>query len=315
MAVETTLLPPDAAFASTRPRRLAELAVAQHGAVQRRQLAELGYTRHRIEGMVRALWLHRVHHGVYAVGRRSLGPKGRWMAAVLACGPGGMLSHRSAAALRGVRRTSQAVVEVTVPTERGAHAGVRTYLSRCIEPPDRTIVDGIPCASLALTLLQLSAVTDRRQTERAIDEAEVQRLLDRREIDELLERSRGRRGAATLRAVLAAHDAGSTLTRSALEELALAVIREAGLPLPHVNAPVACGPGSWHTVDFHWPAERVVLETDGHRFHRTAAAVERDRRRDADLAIAGQRVLRSTWRQLEREPGRVVRMLRVALGS
>lgn len=222
MQIDTNVKPPETAFRLARRRtELAALAVAQHGAVAHSQLIALGFTRHEMQGMARAGWLHRVHHGVYAVGRRSLGRKGRWMAAVLVCGPGALLSHRAAGALLGIRRSTGSEIEITVPTERGRRInGVRTYLCKRLQLPDRTVHDDIPCTSVAMTLLSLAAVVDRRALERACDEAEVQRLFDLRAIDELLARSRGRRGAARLRAVLDEHALGSTLTRSELEERA-----------------------------------------------------------------------------------------------
>ena len=89
--------------------------------------------------------------------------------------------------------------------------------------------------------------------------------------------------------------------------------RDAQLPAPAVNADVQGASGRIYTVDFHWPGQRVILETDGHAYHRTGRAIERDRRREADLVTAGHHVLRTTWRAVEREPDRIARMLRVAL--
>lgn len=310
--------PRSAARETARRRRAAleDLAARQHGAVSRAQLICLGFTRHEIAGLLAAGWLHRVFPAVYAVGRRALGPRGRWMAAVLACGPGALLSHRSCAALRGIRRKAQSPIEVTVPADRArAIPGLRVYRCGWLAPSDRAVVDGIPCTSVALTLLGLAAVTDRRQTERACDEAEVQELFDLRAVEELLDRAAGRRGAGTLRAVLREHAIATTLTRSELEERVLAVCRRAQLPLPKVNEPVPCGAGIWHTVDFLWPAQQVVLEADGHRYHRTRRSVERDRRREADLVIAGNRVLRTTWLQVERDPARVSATVAAALAA
>jgi very-short-patch-repair endonuclease len=319
MGIEVDDRPRRTVAAPARQRRAAleDLVALQHGAVSRPQLADLGFTRHEIAGLARAGWLHRVFPGVYALGRRSLGVRGRWMAAVLACGPGALLSHRSCAALRGIRRErSQALIEITVPSDRArAIAGVRAYRCCQLKPQDRTVVDGIPCASVALTLLGLAAVTNRRQTERACDEAEVQGVFDLRAVEELLDRACGRRGVAMLRAVLQEHVIGTTLTRSELEESALDMCRCANLPTPKVNEPVGCGPGIWHTVDFFWPRQRVILEADGHRYHRTRRCVERDRRREADLVIAGNRVLRTTWLQVQRDPRHVVAMVRAALDA
>jgi predicted transcriptional regulator of viral defense system len=315
MEIETTFKHPHGAQHRSRRRDdLGALVATQHGVVAHGQLVALGFSRREVQGMKKAGWMHPVHRGVYAVGRRSLGRNGRWMAAVLACGPGALLSHRSAGALHGLLRTRSSVIEVTVPTARGRDiAGVRPYVARRLEPHDSTVVHGIPCTSVALTLLNIAAVTPRRQTERACDEAEVQRLVHLQQLHELLERSRGRRGVATLRAVLADHAIGTTLTRSELEELTLAICRRAEVPVPAVNADAQGASGRTYSVDFLWPDHRVVLETDGHAYHRTRSAVERDRRREADLVTAGLRVLRSTWRQVAREPDGIGRMLRAAL--
>lgn len=302
-----------AAFVSARRQSaLGSLAIAQHGAVASSQLVALGFTRHHIRRLCETGWLHRVHHGVYAVGRRSLSTKGHWMAAVLACRSGAVLSHRSAGALHGLLRNPPRMIEVSAPIKRRI-PGIRTHLCQSLEPADRTVVHGIPCTSVARTLLDIATVADRRQLERALDEAEVQRLVTRQGLAELLDRSKGRRGAAQLRAVLAEHDIGTTLTRSDLEELTLAVIRDAGLPRPLVNAAVQGASGRMYEVDFHWPDRAVVLEVDGRKFHATASAIERDRRKEADLTAAGRHVLRSTWRQAVREPEQIARMLRVAL--
>jgi hypothetical protein len=174
-------------------------------------------------------------------------------------------------------------------------------------PQDGDIVDGIPCTSVALTLLDLAAVAGRRPAERACDEAEVQRLVGLQQLDELLARSRGRRGVATLRAVLAERAIGTTLTRSRFEERTLGLCRRAQLPRARdqCRCPRRLGPRLHRR--FPLVQQRVVLETDGHVYHRTHSAIERDRRTEADLVTAGLRVLRSSWDQVEREPDRVAR--------
>ncbi len=235
------------------------------------------------------------------------------MAGVLACGPGALLSHRSCAALAGIRRTSITYVEVIVPSRRGRIDGVRPHICRGIEPQDRTVIEGIPCTSLARTLLDLAAVLPRREVERACDEAEVQRLFDLAAIEDMLERSRGCRGTTTLRAVLREHAIGTTLTRPGLEQRALALLDRAAIPRPEVNVRLVCRPGVAPEVDFLWRRERLVLETDGGRFHCTPRQIERDRRKEADLVRAGYRVLRATWLQVQREPDSVGMMVSASL--
>src|SRR4051794_26434919 len=91
------------------------LAERQHGVVSRQQLLDAGLSRRGIQHRLKRGRIHSVESGVYAVGRPALTREGRWMAAVLACGPGAMLSHRSAAALWGIGEEGGAI-EVTVRT-------------------------------------------------------------------------------------------------------------------------------------------------------------------------------------------------------
>jgi very-short-patch-repair endonuclease len=110
--------------------------------------------------------------------------------------------------------------------------------------------------------------------------------------------------------VLAAHDPGTTLTRSALEDAMLELCRVHGLPRPLVNAHVA-----GLEVDVLFPAQRLVVETDGWRYHRTRSAFERDRERDAALTRVGHRVLRFTDRQIAGDPRTVAATLAAALAA
>jgi len=259
--------------------------------------------------------LHDVHRGVYAVGHRLLSARGHWLAAVLASGPDALLRHRSCAALTNIRRTSLSYVEVIVPARRGRIAGVRAYIRPDLAPQDRHRIDGIPCTSLARTLLDLATVLPRRGVEHACDEAEVQEVFDLRAIEDVLERSRGCHGAPLLRAVLREHAIGTTLTRFELEARAFALLDRAGVRRPEVNVKVVCRAGFAPEVDFLWRRERLVLETDGGRFHSTPRQIDRDRYKEAELVCAGYRVLRATWRQVQREPGQVARMVRTALAG
>jgi very-short-patch-repair endonuclease len=148
-------------------------------------------------------------------------------------------------------------------------------------------------------------VLPRRALERAIDEAAYLRL-DRTGLRPL----HGRRGAGLLRRVLAQHDAGSTRTRSELEELMLALCGRAGLPRPLVNQKI-----EGYEADFSWTDQRLIVETDGWASHGTRTAFERDRVRDAEHTAAGWRVVRITTRRLEREPDAVAEQLRRLLAG
>jgi very-short-patch-repair endonuclease len=166
---------------------------------------------------------------------------------------------------------------------------------------------GIPVTSPARTLLDLAAVAPSHDLERAFDEALTQRLTTTASLTAAVERAQGHHGAGRVRALLARSEEPA-LTRSEAERRFLALVREARLPAPMVNAHVA-----GYLVDFLWRDSRLIVEIDGYRFHSSRAAFERDRLRDAELNAAGFRVVRVTWRQLVEEPVAVIARLARAL--
>ena len=130
---------------------IARIAANQHGVITTGQLNQLGLSRGRIAERASAGRLHRIHRGVYAVGHPRLSNEGRWMAAVLACGPGAVLSHHSAAALWGIHRrrrddASPPPVHVTVPSTAGKSPrnGIVLHRSSTLIAGVRTRRHGIP---------------------------------------------------------------------------------------------------------------------------------------------------------------------------
>jgi predicted transcriptional regulator of viral defense system len=293
---------------------IAEIAARQHGVVTIDQLRDLDLGRRGAHERIAAGRLHPVHQGVYAVGHARLTREGRYMAAVLACGPGAVLSHRSAADLWGLRRNGRNRIDVTAPRRRGrSRDGIDAHRDGSLMRQDRTLVDGIPCTSPSRTLLDLAAVANPRQLRNALTAAEVLRLLDLRALDEVIDRSRGRRGVARLRRALAEYDPAAEQAHPGLERSFLALCRRADLPSPAVNAPVDLPDGSQVVADFLWRDARLVVETDDRRSHETASAFQRDRRRDQLLAAEGWRVVRCTWTQVTSEPKRLAATIRMLL--
>jgi Protein of unknown function (DUF559) len=170
-------------------------------------------------------------------------------------------------------------------------------------------VDGIPCTTVARTLVDLGDVVPERGVEQAVDQAEVQRLFDGRAVSEALERAGPRRGAGVLRKVLEGYEE-PTLTNRQLEERFLALCRSASLPSPAVNAWISPAEGVTYRADFLWRKQRLIAETDSRAFHSHRRAFEHDRLRDQRLTLAGYTVVRFTRRQVEREPRRVAGVLR-----
>jgi predicted transcriptional regulator of viral defense system len=294
-------------------RDLAALAARQNGVFSLAQLEALGLTQNAVHKRAKRGQLHRIHRKVYAlVPPELLTRHGRYMAAVLACGPGAVLSHRSAADRLELRATNRSGIDVTIPgTGSRGFDGIDIHRSTTLDARlDTTIVDGIPCTTVARTLLDLCAVVPRRAVERAFDQAEVMHRLDQRALESQLARNAKRSEAAIMRAIVEQHRAGSTVTWSKFEESFLAVCRDANVPTPEVNVwvtPPDGGPAL--QVDFLWRDARLIVETDGHATHGTRAAFERDRLRDQRLVAAGWRVVRITWRQLTEDPERVARLI------
>lgn len=291
--------------------QIAKLAAVQDGVVALRQLLSMGLSRAAVESRVGAGRLHPVHRGVFALGRPGLTPAGRRRAALLSCGDGAVLSHRTAADLWGMRPSNAHVFDVTIPSRSGRQRrrGLRVHRGP-LPASEVTSHHGLPVTTPARTLLDLAAALTPRALERALDEAERLGLFDAEEVDAVLDANRCRSGRARLAAVLAAHRPGTTRTRNGLEELMLGLCRANCIPQPRVNAQV--GP---YYPDFLWPEQRLIAETDGRATHRTMAAFERDRARDAYLTSMGYRVVRYTKRRLTREPEAVVRELRLLLAA
>jgi predicted transcriptional regulator of viral defense system len=300
-----------------RDLRIARLAAAQHATLAVRQLVGLGLSASAVRERVARGRLHRVYAGVVAVVPLELLTRKGWtMAATLACRPSTLATHRSAAALHELRLAQRAWVDVATPGAKGhRRPGIRVHSGTTLSPADAGAVDGIPCTTLARTLLDVADDATPRELERALDVAEQRRVLDMRAIDDVLSRAEGRRGAKRLRAVLAEHDVGSTLTRSALEEALLAIARAAGLPPDAANVWIAFPDGGGAEADFVWRAQRLIVEVDGRAPHTIRRAFDADRRRDARLMLLGWRVVRFTWQQVMREPAYVAATLRGLLGA
>jgi hypothetical protein len=292
----------DGIDATSLDKAISGLANKQHGVLSLAQLRGLGLSDSGTRNRFIAGRLHRVHRGVYAVGHSVLSVEGRWMAAVLSCGEGAVLSHRSAAQLWDLRRAGGSTIDVTVLRGCGRSRGnIRVHEVRSLAGSDVTSVRGIPCTTVPRTLLDLADVLDRQRLERAIAQTEVMGVFDLTALNDALERACGRRGSAKLRAVLDGYEEGTALTQSELEELMLAICMTIGADRPRVNYWIVLQGGSV-LVDFCWPDRRLVVEVDGRRFHGSRRAFERDREHDQRLTLAGYRVVRFTWRQITREP-------------
>jgi very-short-patch-repair endonuclease len=270
-------------------RAIARLAANQHGVVSVDQLRAIGLDLDAISYRVRVGRLYRVHRGVYAVGHPRLSNEGRWMAAVLACGPGAVLSHRSAAALWGMLGTPPGFPEVTVPGHGGRRRreGIRLHRSSSLCPADTTLRMAIPVTTPARTLADLRRCATADELRKA-------------------------RRRAQRRGYRLGGDAPTEvdLMRSELERRFLRLCSRHRLPAPEVDVRIGD-----YVVDFLWRERALIVETDGYRYHRGRAAFEHDHRRQARLIAAGFEVLRFPWSQVVEDPERVLAALGARLDN
>lgn len=293
-------------------RAIGEVAGRQDNVITRAQLLSAGLGRGAIAHRVSEGRLHRCHRGVYLVGHAPPTPIAASRAAVLACGEGAVLSHRSAAELWELLRATGGDRDVMVvahnPGRRpGRRPGIRVHRVARLDERELRDVRGLRVTSPARTICDVAAVQPSREVEEAITQARIKRLVRDRDLLAVIERAPGRKGSALVRRLLS-DELEAGFTRSEAERRLRGLIRAAGLPAPETNAGL-CG----YEVDVLWRRERLVIEVDGHIFHSHRAAFERDRKRDQVLVAAGYRVIRVTWRQLIDEPLAVIARIAAAL--
>jgi very-short-patch-repair endonuclease len=269
------------------------------------QLKAAGLDKSAIRRRRRKGTLHRVHRGVYLFGAGIMLPGAAELAAIMACGAGTVVSHRSAAALWGFVARTEGDVEVTVVgRSRRSQAGIKLHRVNRLAGRDRTSRSGIPVTTPARTIVDLA---DDRDLERVINQARVRRLASDQDLRWALDRAGPKRGVARLRGMLDA-ETDADYSRSAAERRMRRLLKQAGLPAVRSNILIL-----GHEVDFLWPGHKLIVEVDGYRFHGHRAAFESDRRRDMALIAAGYRVIRITWRQLKNEPMMVAATIASAL--
>ena len=284
------------------------MSTRQFGPVAHCQLAGLGISADQIKNFLRRQRLHVIYRGVYTLGHRHLDRNGLLMAAALACGPGAVLSHRTAGylwSLIGFR----VPIQVTARTRVRSRPGFVARRSRTLADADRVIRSGLPVTTLPRTLIDLASVLDPDRLRNAYEEADRLHRLSLSELIGQCDRSPGRRGVGHLRRwTLAA--AAPTPGKTELERLVIKVCDEHGLPRPETNVTV-----EGYEADALWPRSKVIVEADSFEFHRSCAAFERDRVRDIQHRLAGYTVVRLTHRRLTEEPEQVAEELRQLLAA
>jgi hypothetical protein len=256
------------------------LADRQHGRVAWWQLVAAGVDPDTIKRWVRDGRLRPVHHGVYAVGHRAPSLLGDLSAAVLACGAGAAVSHRSAAHLLGLVKARPRRIEVTVPTTAGrARPGIVVHRVRHLPALDTAKLHGISVTTPARTLLDLAPKLVAAELTKVAHEAWVRHGTTPETVEGCIARNPRKKAIAKLRRAL-----GADVTLSELEDGFVALLARHDLPSARTNVD-----RHGDKVDCHWPGHGLTVELVSYRYHGTRQAFETDvarRRRSSHVAYS-----------------------------
>lgn len=282
-------------------RQIFRVAGRQLHLIKTEELLDAGVPPRQVSRWAAGGRLFRMQHGVYATHPPPYSLEQRWLASVLACGEGALLSdwpgaiHLDIAPRRFPTRT-----HVTVPPGRArSRRGIIVHQRR-LEPRDGMVKDGIPVTRPELVLIHLSPALSPVELEQMLVAAESLRILDRRRLAELVEERGGRPGIHKLVPLLGKEP---SIAKSELELLMVPVLHEAGVPWPRFNDPVRVPERERPLiVDLHWPELGMVVELDSQRWHGDWERAEEDRERAQLVALAGLAPHRLFRRQVKREP-------------
>jgi hypothetical protein len=275
---------------------LARIAARQHGLATIDQLRAVGLDDRAVSKRVARGVLHRRYRGVYTIGHVALSREGEWLAATLACGPGTVLSHLSAAELRGVTRTPASFIAVIAPRRRRID-GVRVHTARRLDPRDVTHERGIPVTTVHRIFVDLSDLYTPHELVAFIREANFRGHFVEPAVRDSMDRANGRHNLHVLDRAIELFKDGSAGTRSRNEVLFLRL----DLPEPLVNTKLL-----GFEVDFLWPEIKLNVEVDGAQ-HNSPPARRADAARDRILTAEGYTVLRFPEEDVKERPDAVLR--------
>lgn len=280
----------------------AHIAGRRHGVVAQGELRRAGLSRAQVQHLLDCGALTREWHGAYRVAGAPRTWKGDVLAGCLAGGTRAVASHRSAASLWETGGGDRRIVELMCPRWRRArHPGLIVHETKCLDPRDVTVVDGIPVTSVERTILDLGAVRSAATVERAMETALRKELTTLGSLRATVHRlgRQGRNGAGVLRALLDARDPDRRLTESEMEMLMVQVLRANGLPEPVLQHEI------WHhrrfvaRVDAAFVEWMIALEYESFEWHTGKAALVRDSARRNAMVGAGWRPISVTWDDLK----------------
>jgi very-short-patch-repair endonuclease len=275
-------------------RAIARVAGRQDNVITHDQCFVAGLGRGAIARRLEAGVMQWMHRGVYLLGAAPPSRMASARAAVMACGEGAVVSHRSAAEMFGLLPETDRDVDVTVVGRNpGVHAGVRVHRPRGLARHEVTKMRGIPVTTVARTIADIAATEPANDVMHAWQEALYRRIVTPGAVAAVLKREPRRKGAPVIRALIE----NPSMTRSERERALLKLLDAAQLPRPLTNVRL-----HGYLVDAYWPEHGLVLEFDGWQAHGHRHAFETDRKRDQVMLANDVRSMRVTDRQLKHEP-------------
>lgn len=284
----------------TADQKIATLAAAAHGIVERGELLASGVTARQIESRVADGLLIPEFRGAYRVAGCPRTQESDYTAAVKAPGPDALICGRAAAHALGLVKGKVPVADVVCPRALSIE-GLRSTQCNNLSRQDADTWKSIPVTSPPRTLVDLAADMGAEALARACHEAGVKYGTTPRKVEEVLKRKPNAKGAAKLRAIIA----GDTkVVLSKLERRFLQCLREWSLALPVTNKPA----GS-RRVDCRWPEHRLTVELNSYWFHKSRLAWERDYQREREARDRGDEFRRFTWADVFETPAHMRREL------
>ncbi|MEQ1787039.1 MAG: DUF559 domain-containing protein [Acidimicrobiales bacterium] len=280
------------------------LFIAQHGLLELDQVRAVGGSDDQVHNRLASGRWEAFDERVYRLAGIPVTWHTKVLGPILSAGPNAVASHHAAAALHGAPGFGRGVAELTIPRgEKFRRPELRVHTSTDLDRCTRMVVEGIPVTDPARTLLDVARTVGDQRLLRTVEWARRTGATDWTDLIATLagHARRGRPGVRRLRRVIVANAHREEITDSDMEVLALALLREHGLPEPVLHFVVYDGTRFVAEVDLAYPELMIAIELDG-SVHLRSDVRERDLPRQNDLVLLGWTVLRFTWERLQRSP-------------
>lgn len=288
--------------------RLRRIAARQHSLVTRRQAREVGFSSQSIRTKLDSgLWVP-ARRGVYDVGGSPASWERRVLLEVLSAGTDAFASHLSAACIQRISPLRPDVIDVTIPHRRHPEPvrGRRIHRTRVLPRSDVTEICGIPVTRVPRTPVDTAGVVVEHKLEQILDTALV---TGRTSIDAMRRYVRNhpnRPHIDVLKALLSDREHG--VPESELERVFERLMKRTRMPIPVRQRPIRR-----FRVDYAYVDLNIIIEVDGSATRSTKRDLQRDRRRQNEIALEELLILRFTWDDVTTDEQYVIETVRRAL--